>query len=396
MLTPSSTSADFKLKLFFASLLFGASISQTFTNIIPTTFLSLPDESSALITFPSHRFLLLGMGREAVSLSAHGSFFATLCCIACLPVYLILLDPSHGVYFWVEELMPVLLLSLVLIMLLTEKGEPFADSLGRGTALSRFTGIGSALMIFILSGLFGWVAFRIPLESPVGVPAQVLFPALAGLFGSSTLLGFLKGYQQVPVQKPSKMEFEKKYLSSIVPGVMGGILVSIMPGATPALGAVIAKEMQLRRDTGRAIVTISGVNTANALFVMVNLFLISRMRSGVALAVNSLLSPGPWNQDTFSLLLLMLAGGVAAATLAYFITLRLGDMVASRVGGSRYRYLAGASLILLIAMAGLFTGPMGLVILLGGTIIGTLPSAFGVRKSHLMGVLLLPMLLRVF
>ena len=70
-------STDFILVLICVYII-SVSISHTFHDIIPSTFLGAPDEDKALSVLPAHSLLLEGKGYEAVALSAIGSYGAIL------------------------------------------------------------------------------------------------------------------------------------------------------------------------------------------------------------------------------------------------------------------------------------------------------------------------------
>ena len=58
-----------------------------------------------------------------------------------------------------------------------------------------------AAFVFVLSGIFGLLVLDFHLVSPIGLPAPVFFPALAGLFGVPTLLNSLFTKPAIPEQK---------------------------------------------------------------------------------------------------------------------------------------------------------------------------------------------------
>ena len=70
------------------------SISHTFHDVIPSTFLGAPDGDMALSVLPAHSLLLEGKGYEAVALSAMGSYGAILFCfLLILPIRFIIGNP---------------------------------------------------------------------------------------------------------------------------------------------------------------------------------------------------------------------------------------------------------------------------------------------------------------
>jgi len=177
-------------------------------------------------------------------------------------------------------------------------------------------------------------------------------------------------------------------------GSLGGILVSIIPGITSATGTILAMNARGESDKKQTIVTLSAVNTACAFFVVVVLFIILRSRSGATLAAKELISVPEWTSlfmpvNLAYLLIALLLGG----TLSYFLTLKIGKIFAKHFSKVPYALVVKLTISLVVALVFLFTGFMGVLILTVATFIGLLPVEWGVRRSHCMGVLLIPILL---
>ena len=177
-------------------------------------------------------------------------------------------------------------------------------------------------------------------------------------------------------------------------GSLGGILVSIIPGITSATGTILAMNARGESDKRQTIVTLSAVNTACAFFVVVVLFIILRSRSGATLAAKELMSVSEWTvlfMPTYLsyLLMALLLGG----TLSYFLTLKVGKIFAKHFGNVPYALVVKLTIMLIVVLVFLFTGLVGILILVVATCIGLLPVEWGVRRSHCMGILLIPIIL---
>ena len=288
------------------------------------------------------------------------------------------------------------LIAISIMMIATEKAEII--KVGKMRIFSVLSGMVFALFVFALSGMFGLVILDFQVESPVGLSAPVLFPALAGLFGLPTLLNSLMKRPVIPQQRIEKITLsvkeKKSSLLSMITGSLAGVLVSIIPGITSATGTILA--MTARGESGdeQTIVTLSSVNTASAFSVIVVLFVILRSRSGAALAVNELIAVEEWTELlipsalVYLLIFLVLAGG-----LSYFFTLWVGRLFARRFADVPYTKIVGLTVVMICCLVVLFTGVIGLLILMVATFIGFLPVLWGVRRSHCMGVLLLPIII---
>lgn len=388
--------------LLIAIYIISTSLAHTFLDVIPSTFLGAPDADTALSVLPAHSLLLKGKGYEAVSLSALGSYGAILFCFALLiPVRFIIGNPIFF-YETLREIMLFVLIAITLLMICTEKGK-IDDFKNINPSVM---GMLFAIFVFFLSGIFGIIIFEIPVESPIGLYSPVLFPALTGLFGISTLFDSLKNDPVIPAQELKEVKLsktsKKASIISTITGSIGGILVSIIPGITSATGTVLA--MNLRGKTGdeetddfnkkQTIVTLSAVNTACAFFVVMVLFVILRPRSGATVAVAELITIQEWSVFLMPYnLAFLLISVLLAGTLAFFLTLKIGKIFAKNFSKLPYKLLVKLTISFITIMVFLFTGFYGLLILLVATFIGLLPITWGIRRSHSMGVLLLPIII---
>ena len=372
------------------------SISHTFHDVIPSTFLGAPDEDMALSVLPAHSLLLEGKGYEAVAISAMGSYGAILFCfLLILPVRFIIGAPLFF-YEILKDIMLFVLIAISILMIGTEKGK--IDDFFKKGKLPAIIGMLFATFVFFLSGLFGIIIFEIPVDSPIGLSSPVLFPALAGLFGTPTLITSLMTKPVIPKQIIKNPILDKKFkkssLLSIITGSLGGILVSIIPGITSATGTVIAMNARGESSKKQTIITLSAVNTACAFFVVVVMFIILKSRSGATLAAMELISVLEWENilmpsNLSYLLIALLLGG----TLSYFLTLKVGKIFAKKFANVPYALIVKLTISLVVILVFLFTGLFGILILVISTFIGLLPVEWGVRRSHCMGILLIPIIL---
>jgi putative membrane protein len=388
-------SEDFILVL-ISIYIISTSISHTFHDVIPSTFLGAPDEDMALSVLPAHSLLLEGKGFEAVALSAMGSYGAILFCFLLLfPIRFIIGNPIFF-YETLREIMLFVLIAISLLMIGTEKAK--IEVFGKKGVSASVAGMLFALFLFILSGFFGLYIFDVPVESPIGLSSPVLFPALSGLFGTPTLITSLRTKPAIPEQNINDPDLDKKTKRSCVLSVMtgsfGGILVSIIPGITSATGTVIAMNARGESSKRQTIVTLSAVNTACAFFVVVVMYVILRSRSGATLAAMELMSVSEWSSfliptNLAYLLIALLLGG----TLSYFLTLLVGKVFAKKFVNVPYSLVIKLTITLIAVLVFLFCGIFGILVLVIATFIGLLPVEWGVRRSHCMGVLLIPIIL---
>ncbi len=187
-------------------------------------------------------------------------------------------------------------------------------------------------------------------------------------------------------------------LRGIAVGSIAGAIVAWLPGVSSGVATVLARlaiRGDLEHHQTRAmefIVSVSGTNTSNAVFGLIALFIIGYPRSGAMVAVRDLVG----ETLDFHLVLLFLTVIVLVSIAAYAATIFIGDHAPSVLARFDYQKICMAILIGLVVMVILFNGVFGIAIFLAAVPIGMLPYYMGVKKSHAMGVLLLPVMMYYF
>ncbi len=396
---------------YIAIIILSNSIAHTFHDVIPAVFLGAPDSDMALAVLPGHRLLLDGFGAEAIRLSALGSAGSV---VFSMIIVLPLAAIFSIAYPVLQESIAWILIFIVFLMVATEKGEYIV---GQGS-LVHYKYKAYAVVLFLLSGVLGLFAFEMEgLMNPFinfGAPS-ILLPLLSGLFGASQLVISLLTHSTIPPQTFAKMTLSgKRIVRGIITGSAAGSIVAWLPGISSAIAAVLAR-LVIRTDFDREgedevdsdgvdagskefIVSVSGVNTSNAIFGLVALSVIGKTRSGAMVAINDVLgvasgvTAGVITLDT-SMLLLFFGVILLTAFLSYFSTIMIGNNVHRVLSRIDYSKLCIGVLIGLALMIVAFTGFFGLLIFIIATPIGMLAPFFKVRKSNAMGVILLPVIL---
>jgi putative membrane protein len=393
------------IPMLLAVIILAMSIAHTFLDFIPSTFLGAPEGETALSVLPAHSMLLEGRGYEAVMLSAIGSFGGiVIAFIFLIPFRFIIGEPVNG-YLFLKQIMVYVLIAICILILFSEQTKiPYKRTIKNGQVkfekgiFSRSLGISIAVIIFLVSGIFGYIILRLDISSPFGLPATPLFPALGGLFGLATLFDSLRSTSGLPEQKITRPVLDKKEtVKSVTTGSIAGSTVGFLPGLSSGVATVVAMIFRKEPEREQVIVTLSAINTTNAFFVLVALFLILRPRSGAAIVVNQLIPVEQWSGASMpTALIYLLLAGLVAAILGFFLTLYIGKKFASVFIKFPYKKIVTGIIIFIIIMVFAFTGVLGLFILAVSTCIGLLPPYFGVRRSHAMGVLLIPVIVMLW
>jgi putative membrane protein len=372
---------------YIAAAIVASTVAQSFLDIVPSIFLGAPDDAMVLAVMPGHRMLLDGRGIEAVRLSAAGSGLA-------IVVSMLLILPLSflfgSVYPLIWDNMALILIAISMFIILSNKSDsPFPDSAERTRKILKGT------LVFFAAGLLGVLSFAIEpgLVPVVSIAAPtVLLPLLSGLFGAPML--FLSSLAEPEIPRQGHHDFALsggEIGRAALLGTAAGALVSWFPAVSAGVATSVTG-MFSRQDEDsdrRYLISVSGVNTANAVFSLVALYVIGKPRSGAVAAAEELLG-GFMDYGTFVLFLVVVC---VAGVLSYLIVLWIGAYAAEAFGKINYRWMNRCVLLFLGTMCLLMTGMMGLAIFLIAASVGMAAHLLKVKKTCLMGVLLLPCIL---
>jgi putative membrane protein len=348
------------------ALIVAMSITNVFVSYIPSTFLGVPEEGTELSVLPAHRLLLEGRGVHAVRLTTLGCLGGLLVSALLLFPFLVVVGPAYAL---VRPGMHWLLTLVIATMIILERSP---------------ARIAWALLVFLLSGLLGLLT----LDTGIVRGEAALMPLLSGLFGASVLLPSILAGSTLPEQYTEDEEIPAvQALRPLLAGTTAGAVTGIIPGIGPSQGTVLAQLVTRSSGTEEFLTAVSSVNTSKALFSFVALYAIGRARSGAAVAVGQLMEVG-LQELIFLVGVAMLAGGVAAV-----LTLRLSKWVATRMESVPYRGLCTLVLCLVTGLVFVYSGVVGLLVFATATAIGMLPGFVGVKRTHCMGVIMVPCIL---
>jgi putative membrane protein len=318
---------------------------------------------------PGHRFLLEGRAQEAICLTVGGGIGVIMMSVALFPLVSIILPILYAA---IRSYMAWLLLGIASFMILLDRGRKML----------------AGLLVFGLSGTLGFLTLGTPL-----LPDQsLLFPIFTGLFGTSTLIISIRSRIAVPSQStaPVRLCLKDSALGT-VKGFFSGMLMGILPGIGAAQAGVMAHVLSRGKGIKEFMVSLGGINTVAALFSLMALYLISKPRSGAAIAVQEVLPGfGFWE------MLLLMATALFSAGAGAFLTIRLGRSFSKMFQRLDYSKVSLGIMAMLIAMVALMTGAVGMLYMTTATAIGMLPPLLGVKRTHCMGVLMLPIMLFYF
>jgi len=341
--------------LYLAVFIVAMALTHTFVDFIPSIFLGCPDTDTELSVLPGHELLKKGLGHEAISLTAYGSLAAVFILILISFPAIFLISKT---YETIRLVLPYLLIAASIILISLEKKRLLA------------------LFVFLLSGLLGWSVLNLDqLKEP-------LLPLLTGLFGASMLILTIKSKTKIPKQKITKTK--TKLMRPLIGALIASPLCSFLPGLGSGQAAILGNAIS-RTDRKGFLILVGATNTLVMGFSFVALYIISRTRTGAAVALQKIL--GGFSKEILILILLI---SLITGIISFFLTLNLSKIFARKINKINYPLLSFLTLVFLTILIFLISGFFGLAVLLVSTLTGIYCISLGVRRTNMMGCLLLP------
>jgi len=345
------------------------SITHTFIDFIPATILGIPDPDMSLAVLPAHRMVLSGRGWEAICLSGVASLLSVVIITASLPLLM----------YVFEIIYPVISSSTLYLLIFFSIITIYAHKSMKKIIL--------ALFVFLLSGIFGYAV----LENTM-LFKDPLMPVFSGFFGMSSLIMGLAGGKEVPKQDFDDLFLisKKNIIITTLKGTFSGILVSTVPGIG-ASQATILSNIFSRGDgengTRQFILSCCSINTSNALFAIIVLYLFQKPRNGALICVQEIM--GDIRKEELLLFVMVV---VTSSFLAFLLLRVIAKIVLKNMGNIRYDILCISGIVILTLLVYSLGGPLGILLCIISTSMGLMPPLLGVNRSVLMAFLLLPIM----
>ena len=317
-----------------------------------------PDPETSLSVLPGHRFLLSGSGYEALFLTVLGGVGVTILTILTFPLLLYLIPMIYNTFRFSIHL---LLLSIAVWMIITEKGK------------AKYY----AVFVFLLSGILGTILLNTLPEN------KVLFPALTGLFGLSSLFISMINKTKLPPQS-SSIKPQRKYLKALLTGWFAGLVSGMLPGAGVSQSAIIGAQM-FRAKTRDFLIAMGGINTANILFTFIMFYTLGKTRSGAVAALSEMgIEINPHDIPLIIITVLI------SCCISSIITLKTGRYMLLSMKTMEYQKINALMILILLILVFVLSNWIGIVISVTSMCLGMLCILTGTRRTHLMGFLVLP------
>lgn len=368
LISISATFLSFILPIYFIVFVVAMAITHTFVDFIPSVFLGCPDTDTELSVLPGHELLKKGQGYQAVILTCYGSILAiiTLVLITLPSIFLI-----SRTYNFIENLIPFLLIIISIILISLERKKI------------------PALFVFILTGLLGLSVLNLELNQP-------LLPLLTGLFGGSMLVMSIKNKIKIPTQEINQPAIisPKPFAGAFLGSLIASPLCSFLPGIGSGQAAIIGSTIS-NPDKKGFLILLGATNTLVMGFSFISLYLISKKRTGAAVAIYEIIGI-PSTKILILILFIVLITGV----ISFFLTKKLAKIFSNKITKINYTKISLITLFVLTIVVFLSEfltsqnsfslGFFSLIVLIISTLTGIYCISLKVKRTNMMGCLIIP------
>ncbi|MBU0894584.1 MAG: tripartite tricarboxylate transporter permease [Nanoarchaeota archaeon] len=344
--------------LYLLIFIVATAITHTFLDFIPSVFLGCPDTDTELSILPGHELLKKGQGYSAIMLTAYGS-------LAAIFLLLIITWPSIIIISKIQNILPIIIPGLLvlatLFLISTEKNKS------------------KAIFAFLLTGILGLIILNLEKVD------QPLLPLLTGLFGGATILLSIKNKTQIPKQtlKLTKTKISKPILGALI----ASPICSFLPGLGSGQAAIIGNSIAQTNKKG-FLILLGATNTLVMGFSFISLYAILKTRTGAASAIKEILGTLETNYLILILLVILISG-----VISFYLTKNLAKFFSHKITKINYTKISLATLLILTLIVVLVSGFWGLLILIISTLTGIYCIKLKVKRTLMMGCLMLQTIL---
>lgn len=146
-----------------------------------------------------------------------------------------------------------------------------------------------------------------------------------------------------------------------------------------------------KTDRKGFLILVGATNVLVMGFSFVSLYAISKTRTGAAVAIQQIIGTLSW-QNLLMILIAVALSGIAS----FYITKALTKFLANKINKINYSILSIGVLILLTGIIFVFSGFLGLLVFAASTALGVYCNSLSIKKTHMMGCLLIPTMIYYF
>ncbi len=184
------------------------------------------------------------------------------------------------------------------------------------------------------------------------------------------------------ITKP-KIKFFEPLDGSLFAAYIFSFLPGLGSGQASAIGSIFSK-----KDRGSFLVLLGATNTLVMGLSFVALYAIQKTRTGAAASLQGIMG-----NLSFNILILILAVVLISGIISFFLTEKFARFFADKIGKINYAKFSFGTLIFLSIIVLAVSGIMGFFVFIISTLAGIYCISFSVRRTNMMGCLLLPTIL---
>lgn len=342
---------------------------------LPSILVSTPAGQTGIGMLPGARMMREGRGMEAIAICAWAVVLGVGISLLIIPFALPMLP---ALFAAIKPYVGYLLLAAASALIFSEGGEK-----------SYY-----ALFVFLLAGALGWLALNLPMSDP-------LFCLFVGFFTMPALLlgeGKIEAVeQQMKPKSKAKKSCKNCWLDFGIPnisfmifpfillGVILGGLADLLPGmSTPAQIATLATLAVPMRAAEQFLALIASIEASHTAFAFASAASSGVARIGVVAMIEQ---QSPISAAQLPTLLGAFSLSVAIGAGALVL---IGRWIMPRWHIINWDALGILLALYLLIMVFLLDGVLGLLVFGIATAIGTLAWKFEIKRTHVMGSLILP------
>jgi putative membrane protein len=329
--------------------------TQIFIEFIPAVFIGAPSENTFESILPAHRMLLEGKAIEAICLSTTGALIAIIVGSLLTPLFFLFIKQNSKEIILVT---PLVLIFALIVFVISEKTPK------------------RMLLVF----------FVIIAASSQGILFEnQIFPLITGYFGVAGILYSLKE-KEILVKQQENVTISFSVIKESLIGVIGGSIVSIMPGIGSNTAAGIINTFRNKKSTNEYLAMLGAINASNFFFSYSTLFALSKARNGGMLALQNKIF---FTQETFFIgtIIMIFAAGIGG-----LVAIILSKKAIKIFTQSFTQKISIWALVFVILLVFALNGFIGLSALLFSTALGLFVLTNNLRRSICISSLIVPVL----
>ncbi len=330
-------------------------VTQSFTEFIPSIFLSAPSTDTFESILPGHRMLLEGKGFEAICSAAFGGMVAIILGAILTPLFFTYIQQNSAEIITIT---PIVLIAALLSIALENKNK-------RKIVTNIF---------IIFAAATQGILFQ-----------EQILALITGYFGLSAVLYSLK--EEIVCKKQS---FEATIgvceLKEALVGMCGGAIVSVMPGIGSNTAAGILRTLRKSKTQKGYLSMLGAISVSNFFFSFATLFAIDKTRNGAMISIQDKIF-FTQNELFYGTIIMVIAGMIGAISV-----ILISKKASELFSPGMEKALSAASGIIMILVVALLLGTGGIIALFFSTALGLFVLSTKSKRSATMSALIVPAL----